>query len=150
MKTNSRKPKRPAEAKTSRTAQRKGDYVQRLVSCPRCKSRGKDWNGSDPKCAFATGVFNPDNWNCATANALRDIVKADNWNNNDDQHACLITGVEESLHVLLHWYKSRGRTEGAWMVTIEGEMKPLTLAEAERVVAANAALCEVADKARPN
>lgn len=31
MKTDSRKPKRPAEAKTSRTAQRKGDYVQRLV-----------------------------------------------------------------------------------------------------------------------
>ncbi len=31
MKTNSHKPKRPAEAKTSRTAKRKGDYVQRLV-----------------------------------------------------------------------------------------------------------------------
>lgn len=31
MKTNSRQPKRPAEAKTSRTAKRKGDYVQRLV-----------------------------------------------------------------------------------------------------------------------
>ena len=108
-----------------------------VVSCPRCKSRGKDWNGSHPKCAFETGVFNPDNWNCATANALRDIVKADNWNNNDDQHACLITGAEDSLHVLLHWYKNRGRTEGAWMVTIEGEMKPLTLTEAERVVAAN-------------
>ena len=111
--------------------------LRRVVSCPRCKSRGKNWNGTDPKCAFATGVFNPDNWNCATANALREIVPADNWNNNDDQHACLITGVEESLHVLLHWYKSRGRTEGAWMVTIEGEMKPLTLTEAERVVAAN-------------
>jgi hypothetical protein len=39
--------------------------------------------------------------------------------------------------VLLHWYKNRRRTEGAWMVTIEGEMKPLTLTEAERVVAAN-------------
>lgn len=32
MKTNSRQAKRPAEAKTPRTAQRKGDYVQRLVS----------------------------------------------------------------------------------------------------------------------
>jgi len=31
MKTNSRKPKRPAEAKTTRTAKRKGDYVQRRV-----------------------------------------------------------------------------------------------------------------------
>jgi hypothetical protein len=31
MKTNSRKSKRPAEAKTSRTAKRKGDYVQRFV-----------------------------------------------------------------------------------------------------------------------
>jgi hypothetical protein len=51
------------------------------------------------------------------------------------QHACLLTGAEESLHVLLHWYKSRGRTEGAWMVTIEGEIKPLTLTEAERIAA---------------
>jgi len=32
MKTNSRQPKRPAEAKTSRTAQRKGD--SRAASCP--------------------------------------------------------------------------------------------------------------------
>lgn len=31
MKTNSRQPKRPVEAKTSRTAKRKGDYVQRMV-----------------------------------------------------------------------------------------------------------------------
>lgn len=31
MKTNSRQPKRPTEAKTSRTAKRKGDYVQRRV-----------------------------------------------------------------------------------------------------------------------
>jgi hypothetical protein len=31
MKINSRNPKRPAEAKTSRTAKRKGDYVQRRV-----------------------------------------------------------------------------------------------------------------------
>lgn len=31
MKTNSRQPKRPTEAKTSRTAQRKGDSVQRRV-----------------------------------------------------------------------------------------------------------------------
>jgi len=31
MKTNARKSKRPAEAKTSRTAKRKGDYVQRRV-----------------------------------------------------------------------------------------------------------------------
>ena len=32
MKTHSRKSKRPAKAKTSRTAQRKGDYVERMVS----------------------------------------------------------------------------------------------------------------------
>jgi hypothetical protein len=38
MKTNSRKPKRPAEAKTSRTDQRNGDYAQRRFRlCGDCK-----------------------------------------------------------------------------------------------------------------
>ena len=36
MKTNSRKSKQPAEAKTSQAAQRKGDYVQRLVMLFKC------------------------------------------------------------------------------------------------------------------
>ena len=107
-----------------------------VVSCHRCIARGKTWSGDEPKCAFRDGIFTTDNWNCATANALREIVPADNWNNNDDQHACLITG-SESLHVLLTWYKSRGRTEGAWMIECDGKIKPLTIEEAERVIAAS-------------
>ena len=44
MKTNSRKPKRTAEAKTSRTAQRKGDYVQRRVRHCGCKyQKERSW-----------------------------------------------------------------------------------------------------------
>lgn len=101
--------------------------------CPRCLSRtplGKNWD--EPRCAFPTGVFQSDNWNCATANALRDLVKQPVWN--EDQNAGLIPGVK-SYHVVLGWYKNRGRTEGAWMIN-EGIMEPLTLEEAERVIEA--------------
>ncbi len=48
MKTNSRKSKRPTEAKTSRTAKRKGDYVQRLVGHTYVFMReGHDWHGCE-------------------------------------------------------------------------------------------------------
>jgi hypothetical protein len=44
MKTNSRQPKRSTEAKTSRTAQRKGDYVQRRVRHCGCQyQKEKSW-----------------------------------------------------------------------------------------------------------
>src|ERR1017187_10290993 len=42
-----------------------------MTNCRMCQERGKTWEGGDPKCAFPEGVFALDNWNCATANALR-------------------------------------------------------------------------------
>lgn len=103
--------------------------------CPRCKAHGKPWTGDVPRCAFKSGVFSPDNWNCATVNDLRNILSEALWNNCGDQHACLLSGVEECCHVLLSWYKCRGKLSGAWMVTSEGDIKPLTLTEAERILA---------------
>jgi hypothetical protein len=101
-----------------------------------CRERGQTWNGDKPQCAFPDGVFVRENWNCATANALRDLCGE--WaNTNDDQNAQILKGVEECLHVCLTWYKRRGRTEGAWMMHDDRAPEPLTLTEAERIIAAN-------------
>lgn len=104
-------------------------------ACPRCVARGKTWKGDAPKCAFASGVFSPDNWNCATANDLRALCSEEKTDYNDDQRACIVTGAK-SLHVVVTWYKRRGKTEGAWMVTNPLTIEPLTLEEAERVITA--------------
>jgi hypothetical protein len=51
-----------------------------------------------------------------------------------DQYAVLMEADGDPAFLLLSWYKSRGRTEGAWV--IEGaDIHPLTLGEAERFIA---------------
>lgn len=45
------------------------------MTCRLCTERGKTWDGDDPKCAFPDGVFSTDNWNCATMQALIDVVE---------------------------------------------------------------------------
>lgn len=93
--------------------------------CRRCKERGKDWNGSDPICAFPDGKFDPENWNCATMNALRDLAEEySTWNEDNkasvinfpfewvpDLMRSLKVGIEEqAMFAVLVWYKSRGAT----------------------------------------
>lgn len=42
------------------------------MKCKGCLAQGKpEFFASDPKCAFESGEFSPDNWNCATACELR-------------------------------------------------------------------------------
>lgn len=72
--------------------------------------------GSDPKCAFDNdGLFQPNNWNCAGLDQLReDAHKVEVWN--EDQHAVLLRYGSEGDFIVLSYYKHRGRTEGAWVV----------------------------------
>ena len=94
--------------------------------------------GSEPKCAFESGTFNGDNWQCATMNELRTMCG--NYKNpNEDQYAEILRASEdaECTHIVLTWYKCRGRTEGAWMLFDEKPPQPLTLEEAENIIAAN-------------
>jgi len=109
------------------------------MTCKLCKERGKPESfGSDPKCAFPDGVFTSDNWNCATMNALRDIAGSYR-HGNEDQYAEVIpaTDDDECTHIVLTWYKSRGRTEGAWMLFDDRPPEPLTLEVAENIIYAN-------------
>jgi len=100
-----------------------------MAACPRCVARGKAWGGDAPKCAFTSGVFSGDNWQCATMNALRELVEDKpeaRWS--DDQWAAVIPVESLSDHIVMSWYKHRGCTELAYIV---GTKEPLTLEQAE-------------------
>lgn len=102
-----------------------------MSECKRCRERGQTWKGSAPKCAFESEVFSGNNWNCATMNALRELVE-DKAVWNDDQYLAM-KSTGQGIFIVLSWYKRRGRTEGAWWVFGE-DMKPLTMRDAESVL----------------
>lgn len=104
--------------------------------CPRCVERGQTWSGGAPKCAFPNaGKFDPENWNCATANDLRILCGEEEegsaeqaffirW---DDESwgALNLIGVElqrDAYKTLwLSWYKHRGRTDRMYLLSDDGE-----------------------------
>lgn len=119
--------------------------------CPRCKVRGKTWNGGDPVCAFDdAGRFLLENWMCATMNALREAVEE----HEDDQPpydkpepagmwSCRVDARSASCGVILYddgyivmsWYKSRGRTGRAIRMRDDDEPRPITMEDAEKALA---------------
>jgi hypothetical protein len=96
--------------------------------CPRCIERGQTWPGDPPKCSFtADGVFTRDGWNCATMAVLRDYAASSAvWS--EDQYAAVLPFDGE--HLVLSWYKHRGRTDVALVLHDYGP-EPLTLEAAE-------------------
>lgn len=96
-------------------------------NCRRCQDRGKPKNfGSQPKCAFANeeSLFSSENWNCATANAVRDLI--DNTYSSticysDDYSlvvmplSCVQVSEAEGEPIgdflVASWYKQRGTTD---------------------------------------
>jgi hypothetical protein len=130
----------------------KEKYVAPINACDACKAQGKDWDGSDPKCAFLTGRFSSDNWNCATVAMIRAL--APTWWSDakpdpnlyfireDDQNNMLIQvwGIDGlqtgAIALWVSWYKSRGRTEAMWMLNEDD--KPVTPTEADIIAIAEA------------
>jgi len=102
--------------------------------CRRCRERGKNWGGDDPRCAFESGVFNQDNWNCATANALRELADW-SWRDDDSAGSIGIVRVPENDvfagYIVMTWYKSRGCTAQMWVMWDDEPPHPLSLNEAE-------------------
>ena len=100
------------------------------MACKACLERGKNWQGSDPRCAFPdNGVFTPDNWSCATLEKLRDFVyegqasmppRVDYRYCDDDKYATLcvhdLDGLDGALALWISWYKSRGATDALWLL----------------------------------
>lgn len=99
------------------------------MTCPRCQARGKTWNGDDPKCAFENEhAFSEDNWNCATANAIRDLFDGE-WElpfsfsrRYEDQNEASVSVADIDLETCsadtlwIGWYKRRGRVEQMWLL----------------------------------
>ena len=106
-----------------------------MSECRRCAARGKVWNGDDPVCGFhADGTFNPDNWNCATLNALRtEMDRHQRAHQSGMQESIGTLPVEASIngHIVLSWYKNRGRVTGALFLAEDGVSQALTLEYAE-------------------
>lgn len=100
------------------------------MPCPRCIERGQTWQGDPPKCAFETGVFVQDNWNCATLNALRETVSTVY----SEENRIAVIPNHEGDFVLLFWYKSRGQTIQAMWVDDEGKIHELKLEQAEALL----------------
>lgn len=136
-------------------------------SCKRCTEYGKTWYGDDPVCAFKneiedvrmspisyaekkdkiiTKVFNSENWNCATMNALRDLIeekakKGEAWYYRDDNATGSIGVLPfETEHytgnLILTWYKDYGKTGGAIIVWDDEPPRQLTEDIAEEILVA--------------
>jgi hypothetical protein len=100
-----------------------------MSACTRCKARGKTWKGSDPRCAFPNGRFVSDNWNCATMEELRNLADTGAVYSGDHYAAIL---PWDGCFIVLGWYKQRGRTDVARLLTMSSKARLLTLAAAER------------------
>ena len=105
--------------------------------CPLCNSSEKKITLNDRKCAFINSAFSSDNWNCATANALRELVNEPIWH--EDQHLGILKFPDQGRFIVLSWYKSRGQIESIQMnygnmngpLTLKGAMVMLGLEEIE-------------------
>ena len=84
------------------------------MACKACKERGKTWDGDDPKCAFEHDVFSYDNWNCATMSLLRNHASLRPIYNEDQYLG--VMNLECGAFLVLTWYKSRGRCDGAIII----------------------------------
>lgn len=130
------------------------------MTCAMCKQRGKNWDGADPKCAFLNGgSFTPDNWNCATVNAIRDVCgewgderhPAVDWrahnarmDSGDQKYATI--EIDDSIELpsdnhegralclWVTWYKLRGRTEAMWLLSEDGDPKRPTEADCLAII----------------
>lgn len=117
------------------------------MTCKRCQERGQTWNGDAPICAFSGKLR--DNWNCATLNAIREICCEDTQRTGVDYQYCddqkyatvKIDDIEDvrgnriGLALWVTWYKSRGRTEGLWILSNDSPPREPTEEELEAVIA---------------
>lgn len=99
------------------------------MPCQACITRGKTWQGSDPKCAFENATFSADNWNCATVSLIRNLAtRADLYPSrvhhvvcdSEEQYSAMdvsdVKMLDDALTLWVQWYKNRGRTQAMWLL----------------------------------
>lgn len=110
------------------------------MACKLCNERGQTWSGGAPKCSFENGIFSNEGWNCATANALRDLLpdagnhEYDTFRTRCDDESFGLLSVPDFGFIVMTWYKDRGRTGQIYYMMDEQKPRPLTLAEAEAAI----------------
>jgi hypothetical protein len=92
--------------------------------CELCRITPKGWKGDDRKCAFLTGTFSGDNWQCATMSVFREEAYEVAVYCGETRVAVVPVEMDDEeervTHVVLSWYKNRGATADARIVG-EGE-----------------------------
>lgn len=124
-------------------------YVVPEGACARCVKRGKNWSGTDPRCAFLGGTFDKTNWNCATMVELRRLADRPGCTHlqGDSRMACMSYEIPEDAEemqelldvrgfLVLAWYKNRGATDRAFTMDEDAGPRELKLAVAEKIIAA--------------
>lgn len=109
---------------------------ERMTDCKRCVADPQPEGYGDPrKCAFKSGVFDSDNWACATMNVLRYIV-TDAFHEDDERLSATSFQTPDWNGILvLQTYKWRGRIQGATVFnTSGGGHVPLTILLAEQII----------------
>lgn len=109
-----------------------------MNQCPRCAQRTDldDFEDEQPQCAFKSGAFVTDNWHCLTMNALRHLIEEKGQTIYAlDQRLGVYPIDEAGRYLVMTWYKQRGRTEMAVIFDSEIEPGPVTLAQAELILA---------------
>ena len=96
---------------------------------------------AEVQCAFRTGKFSPDNWNCRTMNVLRELaeptVKRDDLTTGSIGLVKIdeVLGFEERRgYLVMTWYKNRGSTDSARILRFSHEYD-LSLLHVEAIVA---------------
>jgi hypothetical protein len=120
--------------------------------CKACQGRVKTWRGSDPKCAFTEEFFSNDNYRCVTVIKIRDLVHQHqselpegiqtHYTNSEQRYSTIDTTVidfekpdeERPVCLWIGWYKSRGRTEGMWLMFENIPPRPPTEEECIRIL----------------
>lgn len=121
------------------------------MTCAACLKRGQTWSGSAPACAFEGESFSAVNWNCATVNAVRDLVYegqkklpygvAYQYCEDQKYATVYIDHIEDlpsgrALTLWVTWYKSRGGTDALWLLDDSSAPRPPTEADCLAILAA--------------
>ena len=106
------------------------------MTCRLCSITPPDLTFASPRqCAFTTGVFTTDNWQCASMNHLRGLAEPVRQYGFDESAAVMWVGDEDSVtFVLIEWYKNRGATRTCLIRSKRGVWRPPTVQEIDVLV----------------
>lgn len=103
------------------------------MPCKYCTSRGKTWNGSDPKCAFEELRFSENNWNCAAMNVLRDLAEEQGYSRRINDESIGVVPLECG-YIVMVWYKDRGCTGNAIYIVDGEEPRQITIKDVDNAI----------------